>query len=205
MSFDKPCYVLGAGGHAKTLLDALHSQGADIKGCVDPGQKIDFCALGNIQVLGDDSALETLDPNDVYLFNGIGSIGEPNVRKEIYKKHIKNGFIFPSIVHASAIVSPFAQIGSGCIIQAGSIIQAGTEIGDNVIINTQASIDHDCVIGDHTHIAPGATLCGAVGVGSSVHVGAGATVIQNINIGANAIIGAGAVIKRDVAPGEKVV
>lgn len=204
MRFDKPCYIIGAGGHAKTLLDALRSRGADVTGCVDPAKKIGETVLGDITVLGGDAIIENLNPVTAYLFNGIGSVKTPDIRMSVFKKFTAMGFHFPPAIHARASISDFSTIGSGSVVQAGSVLQAGVTLGDNVIVNTQASIDHDCHIADHSHIAPGAILCGDVRIGNRTHIGAGATIIQNTTIGDDVIIGAGVVIKADVPSGSTI-
>ena len=205
-----PVIVLGGGGHAKVLWDALQLCSVEIIGYTDPQAPQNQTPQGqngesHPKWLGADEVIHSYAPDSVLLVNGLGSIGTPNLRKRIFEEWKQRGFRFASVVHPSAIVAQSAQIGEGAQIMAGAIVQAGAVVGHNCIINTRSSIDHDCVLGHHVHLAPGATLSGNVRVGDEVHIGTGASVIQNRVIEANAIVGAGAVVVKDVRSGSTVV
>ncbi|QXE90592.1 acetyltransferase [Geomonas subterranea] len=200
-----PVLIIGAGGHAKVLVEALLAEGALIAGMLDADPaRLGDSVLG-VPVIGDDNTAEDFPRDAVRLVNGIGSIGLPEMRRSIFERFSARGYRFATVVHPSAVVASDVELGAGAQIMAGAVLQPGCRIGDNVIINTRASVDHDCTIGDHTHIAPGVTLSGGVTVGSGCHVGTGATVIQGVRIGDGSVIGAGAVVTKDVAAGLTVV
>lgn len=190
--------IIGAGGHARVLVDALRAGGRDVAGfCSKDGDT----ASGNMTAvphIGDDATLLTLDPKTVTLINGVGTTGNAAARRGVFEKFQKAGFSFVTIIHPSAIVAVDCLIAEGAQIMAGAILQPGTRIGPNAIVNTGARVDHDCDIGAHAHVAPGACLAGSVTVGPAAHVGAGAVVIQGKSIGAAAIVGAGAVVISDI-------
>jgi sugar O-acyltransferase (sialic acid O-acetyltransferase NeuD family) len=191
--------ILGAGGHAKVLFEILRLQGRRVLGVTsaESGSK-SFCG---VPVLGGDEALENINANEVELVNGVGAIGNPDLRKEIFERSKAAGFTFTTSIHPSAVIASDVEIGEGAQIMAGAVIQPSARIGMNSIINTRAGIDHDCQVGTHAHIAPGATLCGNVTVGDLSLVGAGATVLQGVKIGQRCIIGAGAMLRVDAADG----
>jgi sugar O-acyltransferase (sialic acid O-acetyltransferase NeuD family) len=179
--------ILGAGGHAKVIIDAAKLNGLSIDGLYDDIKKINSY-FGHYQIKG---------PIDEKVKgNSIIAIGDNEIRKNICFNYISITWV--TIIHPSAIISNDVQIGEGTVIMAGVVIQSGAKIGKHCIINTNASIDHDCVIDDFVHISPSATLCGNVLVGEGVHIGAGTTIIPNIEIAKWCIIGAGAVITKDV-------
>jgi len=198
---EKPIILLGAGGHAKVLLDALLKMNKKVIGIVD---KQTTKTLLNLPILGTDEKIEQFAPNSVQLVNGIGSIANTEKRTQIYNKFIKQGYKFANVIHPSVILANEIRLGQGIQIMAGAVIQVGSDIGDNSIINTQASIDHDCVIGKHVHIAPGVLLSGEVKIGDGSHIGTGTTIIQGIKIGTNALVGAGSVVVKNVANNKKV-
>jgi sugar O-acyltransferase (sialic acid O-acetyltransferase NeuD family) len=200
-----PVIVIGAGGHAKVLIDALLTIGIEVLGATDMDPvRLDSSICG-LRVLGDDNILVRYAPQAVRLVNGLGSVAVTTARQRIYEKYKGLGYSFETIIHPSAVVSKDVELSEGVQVMAGAIIQAGSRIGQNTIINTGATVDHDCEIGAHVHLAPGAILSGSVKVGSGTHIGTGAVVIQNILVGHNDIIGAGSVVVENIADCRKVI
>lgn len=201
---DAPIILVGAGGHARVLLDALALAGQRVLGLVDVDVARGGRELLGVRVLGDDDVLRGYEPSAVRLVNAIGSVRSMQERKRVYDTFVGRGYSFASVLHPAATLSPHAVVAPGAQIMAGVVLQAGAAIGLDTIVNTGATIDHDCRIGAHVHVAPGVTLSGDVQVGDESHVGAGATVIQGVRIGARCLIAAGAVVVRDVADGKTV-
>ena len=200
-----PIVGVGAGMHAKSLLDAIHSSGRfEVAGLVDDDPARAGGHLLGFPVLGPD-ALERLRAHGVaHAFAGVGGIGDSSGRRRIFERLLAAGFEVPPIVHASAIVSPWVRLGRGAQVLAAAVVNAAAEVGDDVIVNTGAIVEHDCRLAAHAHVAPGARLAGLVTVGEGAHVGIGAVVIEGIRIGDGALVAAGAVVVRDVAAGERV-
>ena len=196
---EKPVILLGAGGHAKVLLDILLEQNVEILGIAEKDGEDRPAGLYGVPVIGNDSDVQKYLPDEIELVNGVGSIGSTMLRQGLYEKFKRQGYHFRQVIHPCAVVSRRAELGEGVQVMAGAVVNIGTRIGANSIVNTKASIDHDCVIGMHVHIAPGATLSGGVAVGDESHVGAGATVLQGVNLGAGVIVGAGATVVGDLA------
>ena len=197
-----PIIVLGAGGHAKVLIDALLLLGANVIGVVAPesGRQV----IAGLPVLGGDEAVEGYAAGAVRLVNGVGSVARPVQRREVYEHFKSRGYVFQSVIHPSAIIARDVELGEGTQVMAGAVIQAGSRIGANAIINTRAAVDHDCRIGAHVHIAPGVTLCGSVSVEEGAHLGSGSTVVQGISIGPGCLVGAGSLVIQDVPSGAAV-
>ncbi|MFN0042820.1 MAG: acetyltransferase [Alphaproteobacteria bacterium] len=197
--------ILGGGGHARVVIDALLARGATIEGLVDPALAAGGKGAFDIRVLGGDEALIGRDPASVLLANGIGSTQSTERRRARFEYFIGLGFAFVQVIHPSATLARDACLAEGAQVMAGAVLQSGTALGRNVLVNTRASLDHECRIADHVHIAPGATLSGGVAVGEGSHVGTGAIVIQGVRIGRNCLIGAGAVVLKDVPDGATLV
>jgi len=196
-----PVLVLGAGGHAKVLIEALSASSIEILGVVDPDPALMGVTVLGVPVLGDDQEVLKYSSGAVRLVNGLGSIGLPNRRQSLFEQFKAEGYNFETVVHPSAVVASDAQLGEGSQVMAGVVIQPGCRIGMNAVLNTRVSIDHDCCIGDHVHIAPGTVLSGNVSVGKSTHIGTGSTIIQGINVGRHTVVGAGSVLLKDVPSG----
>lgn len=188
--------LLGGGGHAAVVAEALRTMGIAVAGIVahDPPAGV----LAGCLHLGGDEALLAGAARPA-LANGIGMIRPGSLRRRVFQRFA--GFPFPPVVHAAAVVAQGVTLGEGCQVMAGAVLQPGTRLGANAVVNTGACVDHDCVLGDHVHVAPRAVLSGGVTVGEDTLIGVGATVLQGIRVGAGCLVAAGAVVVRDVPDG----
>lgn len=197
--------MLGAGGHAAVLAEALLAQGRNLIAMVAPEPAHKNSPLAGItQLMSDESLLSAYSADQVDLVNGLGSLPSSVLRWQLFEYFSNHGYHFVSVVSPHAIISKYAKLAAGVQIMAGAIVQANARVGLNSIINTGAIVEHDCIIGAHNHIAPGATLSGSVITDSRVHIGTGANVIQGITIGEQAVVGAGTTIVRDI-PAQQVI
>lgn len=194
----KPVIVIGAGGHAAVVADALQAAGVNVLGFTDADPSKHRSKQCDLPVLGSDATvLAGSDRNDVLLANGVGGVKGTDVRRALQQRLQEEGWRFATVIHPTAIVSRHARIGNGAQLLAGSIVQALAAIGEGAIVNTAAVVEHDADVGDYVHVAPRALLCGAVTVGNYSHIGAGAVVRQGIRLGQRTLVGAGAVVVKD--------
>jgi len=196
------CVILGGGGHAAVVIDALLAARQGAPYCVldvDParwGKDI----LG-VPIRGGDDRLPELIREGVTCFVvGLGGVGDNGPRQRLFERGLAAGLSPVTVLHPSAVQSPQAHAGAGSVILAGAVVGVGAVLGVNVLVNTGSIIEHDCVVEDHVHVATGAKLGGAVRVEKGAHVGIGATVCQGLTVGEGAVIGAGAVVVKDVSP-----
>ena len=199
--------MLGGGGHARSLMDALISANQALPAAIlDPDSSLWGSDLAGIPVLGSDTLLASSDYRDFrHFIVGVGSAGDNRIRKKVFDRARRHKLEPVTVRHPTAVFSALASIGRGAQFLAGTILNASVTVGANVIVNTGAIIEHDCRLEPHSHVAPGARLAGNVWIGEGAHVGIGATVIQGITIGPWAVVGAGAVVTKDVPAGEVVV
>ncbi len=191
---------IGAGGHAKVVMDALRLCGEfEIVGLLDSDSLLHGKKVNGVQILGDDAMLDSLFRNGIkHVFIGVGGIADMSVRQAIFNKVVGLGFTVAGVVHPRACISPSAIMENGVQVMACAVINADVRIGKNVIVNTGAIIEHDCNISMSVHIASAAVVTGGVDVGSEAFIGAGATIRNSVRIGKRAVVGAGAVVIRDV-------
>ncbi|MAY34570.1 MAG: hypothetical protein CMN84_00570 [Spongiibacteraceae bacterium] len=195
----KDCILIGAGGHARVVQELAELSGANILGICDPKFQAASNQLWNgLKVLGGDDYLCELNPQKVFLLNGIGMMPGNRIRQLVYERFTQMGFRFPPLVHPFAWLSNRASIGDGAQLGAGCVVQPGASIDVNTIINTRSSVDHDSLLGEHCHLAPGATVCGDVRVGAGSFIGAGATITQGVTVAPETFIKAGSLTARDV-------
>ncbi len=192
---------LGAGGHAKVVIDILrHYSDHEIFCLLDPNPDLHATFLYNIPILGDDTLLPSLGGHGVtHFFVGMGGATRLFPRSQLFDKGLATNLMPVTAVHPTAVIASSVTLGKGVTIMATAVINADTYVGDNVIVNTGAIVEHDCTIEDHVHIAPGAVLSGGVQIGAQTLVGVGAVVRQGIKIGHHVLIGAGSVVVKDVA------
>lgn len=193
---DAPIVVVGAGGHAHVVVDALGTRPS--VGYVSPEPAVDL-RLG--EFFGGDEAIAGLAAEGFAFALGLGFVDAAGAaRRAAILELLADGELV-TIIHVAATVSPSASIGAGTFVAAAAVVGTDAQVGRATIINTGALIDHDCVVGRNVHIAPGVTLSGAVRVGANTLIGAGATVIQGISIGSDVVVGAGSVVVTDLPDG----
>lgn len=122
--------------------------------------------------------------------------------RQKYHDLLKNaGFILATLIADTAIVSPHAVIGQGCIVRHGAVVSAQAVVGDNTVISDGAYIGHDSFVGANVYVAPGVNLNGSVVVGDTTFIGTGAVVLPEVQVGRECVIGAAACVNRDVGDG----
>jgi sugar O-acyltransferase (sialic acid O-acetyltransferase NeuD family) len=198
--------LIGAGGHARVVIDAARSSGAfDVVAVVDARLELKATRFEGVEIVGDEASLDPLRTAGVgAALLGVGSVDVGDVRCALYTRIAAMGFEFPVVVHRAATVAPSATIGPASVVFAGAIVNPGARIGTNVIVNTAAIVEHDVTIEDHAHVSPGAHLAGGVTIGPRSHIGIGSTILQGVRIGEAVVVGAGAVVLHDVADGMRV-
>ncbi len=194
MAPNTPIMIIGAGGYARTIHDAIMSKGKfDVLGFVDnhveAGQE--FCGLP--------VRLETEFVQSGFSGGIVVGLGDNGLRAKIvnvYRKRLPSA-TFPIIVHPRAIVSPSAQIGSGTVILGGAVVGANASVGEFCSVWTNAVIEHDSVASDFVTLAPSATTGGNVVIGARTFLGLGCRIIHGVTLGEDCVVGAGAVLTKN--------
>lgn len=182
--------ILGASGHGKVVADCAELCGWSSISFFDDAWP-DKTSNGAWSIAGDSrSLLRRLSEFDGVLV----AIGNNQIRSAKLQELVEGGARVPVLIHPSAVVSRYVEIGAGSVLFAGAVVNVDCHIGTGAIINTAASIDHDCRLGNAVHISPGARLAGGVRVGDRSWVGIGASVKQLVEIGADVTVGAGAAV-----------
>ncbi|MBX3096495.1 MAG: hypothetical protein KF812_06495 [Fimbriimonadaceae bacterium] len=166
--------VIGAGGHARVVVDTLRMSGREIYGLLDADTNRHGEIYEGSTIQGGDGLLPELFQRGVTEFIvGIGSIGRPSARVRAYDMGLSFGFVAATAVHPEGTVACSAKIGSGTLVAAGAVINPASTIGLNAIVNSMALVEHDVEVGDHAHLAPGSRVLGGCRVGARTHIGAG--------------------------------
>ncbi len=115
---------------------------------------------------------------------------------EFLKK--KYGLRFSQLVHPTACVSPYAEIGQGVFIGAVSVISPGCVLKNHVFVNRGVTVGHDTVLHEYVRLNPGCNIAGHVQIFDGATIGIGANIIEELVIGKESVVAAGAVVIRDV-------
>jgi sugar O-acyltransferase (sialic acid O-acetyltransferase NeuD family) len=189
----KPIFIIGAGGHAKSVAEIALAMGYDIKAFISPDSP-------SHTLLG--SKIQPELPQDLNLTKDSIAIGiGANWTREKVWLELSNTFplsMFPALTHPSASVAVDTQIGAGSTIHQNASIGPSTTLGIFCTLNTAASIDHDCLIGNFASIGPGAHTGGNVTVGDRAALGIGSITRHGIQIGSDSVLGAAAYAHRPI-------
>jgi sugar O-acyltransferase, sialic acid O-acetyltransferase NeuD family len=188
---------MGAGGHARVVIDVARASGFDPVAALDPAPSEASC--NGVNVAGGDEMAEEMLRSGIT--RAVIAIGDNELRAKIGANLRRLGFCLPALIHPSACVSASAQVGQGSVVMPMAVINAGAQIGELAIINSGAIVEHDCRIGNAAHIAPGSVLGGCVTIGAQAFMGIGTTARPNAIVGERATVGAGSTVIGTVAPG----
>lgn len=143
----------------------------------------------------------TIQPEDCF----ICAVGDPQARLQYATMLSKRGATFINILHPTAIISPSAHLGIGCILCPGVVIGANATIGNFVVLNTYSTIGHDASLGDGCTINSHCDVTGWAKLEEGVFMGSHASILPHIVAQAYAVIGAGSVAIRNVPAHQTVV
>lgn len=190
--------VIGAKGHAKDIVAVLDKRLLkDLAFYDDVSKNISSSFLGKFPIIKDLAAAKEYYKNKSKQF-ALG-VGGPLVRKNLSEKFSKEGFVFTSVISATATIGTYeVYLGQGLNIMHNVFISNAVIIGNGVLLNAGVLVHHDCKIGDYVEVSPGAVVLGGAEIGNLSFIGASATILPNVKVGQNVVIGAGAVIVKDV-------
>ncbi len=181
--------LIGAGGHAKVVAEAIMASGAyDIVAAIDKNKTTNSYLMNHIPIRSDTTGLT--------VGNFIVAIGDNQRRRQCFEEFVALGWSPKSIIHSQSIISASVSIGPGVFVGPGAIVHTEARIGANSIVNSGAVVEHDCLVGPHCHIAPGAILGGSVTLGAGAFIGLGSVILPLIEVGDWSVLGAGSTLVR---------
>lgn len=183
-------YVIGAGGHAKVVMQSLRRAGVPVAAIFDDRPELRGANFCGAPVVGPIAQLTEMPRRPVVL-----AIGDNRCRRRIAEQWNLDWF---TLVDPQAVVMPDVVLGPGTVVFPGAIVQTGSRLGRHVIVNNAATVDHDCTVGDFVHLAPGVHLAGKVSVEEGAFLGIGAAVIPNTTVGCWSVVGAASAVVRDI-------
>jgi len=159
-------YIIGAGTLGRLILEIIESHENDeVGGFYDDG----YPELK--QVLGYEVIGKIADTNILVGENLAIGIGEPKYRKQIFEEKSNQGFIFPPLIHSSAVISKYGTIEDGVIIGANSSVLNGSRVKKGSCILSHVNINQDVLIESFCLIGAGVTIGNNARLGEGCHIG----------------------------------
>jgi sugar O-acyltransferase (sialic acid O-acetyltransferase NeuD family) len=131
------------------------------------------------------------------LYDVVVAIGDPWDRKR-FVESMPFETTWATIIHPTAIISKWVEIGEGSIITAGTILTCDIKVGKHAHLNLQTTITHDCEIGDYFTAGPAVHISGNCKIGDCVNIGTTAALRNGISICNNVTIGMGSVVVKNI-------
>ena len=195
--------IVGAGGFGRELFQWIKDINAvkptwEIAGFIDD----DIQALDGVEtdgkIIGTIKDWQPKEDEEFAL-----AMGSPALKRKIVGILKAKGAKFATVIHPTALLSPFAHYGEGFIMFPYSKLSCNTTVGDFVTL-LSTPIGHDNVIGEYTVISGGCNIVRNVKIGKDVFLAAGVCIAQDVVIGDGAYLGLGSVVLKDVEAGKKV-
>jgi len=194
----KRVVILGSGAAAVPVIDGFqNSDRYEVVGCIADDTDPSRLVLG-VPIIGTMDRIESLRDEGLAAVIGVGGWTNNRARRRLFERALAAGVELVSDVHPSAVVSPSARLGVGCLVAEGVVIQGGVVLGSDVLVSPLTSIGHQSTIGDHCFLSTGVSIGGNVRIGPDVMVAMGAVIVSRVTVGAGALIAAGAVVVDDV-------
>ncbi|MEZ3115654.1 hypothetical protein RYH80_06960 [Halobaculum sp. MBLA0147] len=180
-----------AGGHSKTVIEALARSGEPVDMVVDDDESVLGTTHRGHEVRRPED--DVLEDHDWIVANGVGS-----VRALIADQITTTGGECRSFVDRDAVVDVETDTLSHVYVSAGCYVCAEVTLGANVLLDGGVYVGHETTVGPNVTLAPNTTLGGDVEIGANSFVGLGSTVRPDVSIGSDVVVGAGATVVDDV-------
>ena len=195
--------IIGASGFGREVLQIIKdiNKGKptwNVLGFLDDnpdaleGYECDYAVIGSIR---------EWEPKENEHF--VMAIANPKIKEEVTTRLEGKGAQFVSIIHPTAIIGSFNQIGRGIVVYPYAKITVNTTIG-NFVTLLGSNIGHDATIGDYTTISGMCAINGHALIGRRVFIGGHAVIAPSKKVGDDAYVGSGSVVVTNVRAGYKV-
>jgi len=161
--------ILGAGGHGRSVCDAITASSDYVVGYLDDALPAGTLVNGT-PVLGALSLAWDLDrlfetsvesaPDQVVV-----AIGNPALRQTWQQVLEHVAAPLGVVLHPRAIVSATAQLGPRSVVLAGAVVNANASLDQGVLVNSGAVVDHDAICGAYSQLGVNAAMAGGSRLG----------------------------------------
>lgn len=196
----KNLIIVGASGFGRELVQWIEDINRitpewNILGFIDDnlraleGYKCDYSIIGDIQ---------TWIPKENEYF--ACALAFPVVKQKVVGMLKEKGAQFATLIHPTALINKYAEIGEGVVVTPRSNINANAVVGNFVSV-LGSGIGHDAVVGDFSTLSGRCSINGHVKIGKLVYVACGVSIAPAKKIGDGATVGIGSVVISNIKPG----
>lgn len=199
----KDVIIVGASGFGRELVQWIEdinkvSPEWNILGFIDDnpnaldGSRCEYHIIGSIK--------DWEPKGDEYL---ACALAFPEVKCKVVTMLKERGAKFATLIHPTAIISRYAELGEGVVVTPRSNVNADAKVGDFVSI-LGSGIGHDAIVGDYSTLSGRCSINGHVEIGSKVYIACGVSIAPSKIVGDGATIGIGSVVIKNVKAGSTV-
>jgi len=193
----KKLMIIGAGGHARELLEWVKDINQieptwEFMGFLDDNKAALDGTNCSYSIIGGIHDWDKFD--NIYFAVGIA---DPATKEKVCSMFLEKGAQFASIIHPSVRIADNAVYGMGFVAYPNAFVCSDVKVG-NFVTLLSSKIGHDCVIGDYCTILSYCGVNGNTTFGKRVFVGNHATMVQGLTIGNDVTIGLGSVVIKDI-------
>jgi sugar O-acyltransferase (sialic acid O-acetyltransferase NeuD family) len=188
----KKLCIMGTGGFAREILCCFR----DITGNTE---NVCFMTNDESQITSDLMGVPVVREADFdeLTHDAIIGVAEPAVREKIVDS-LPQKTVYRTLIHPTAVISPWVKIGEGSIITAGCILTCNIQIGSHAQLNLNTTVGHDCVIEDFFTTAPGCQISGNCNFDKRVYLGTAVSVRQGLTITKDTVVGMGGIVVKSI-------
>lgn len=199
----KSLIIVGASGFGREVLQWAkdtnkEKQEWSIKGFIDDNLDALKGFACDYQILG---TIEAWQPAENEVFTC--AIAKPSVKEHVVQLLKSKGANFINLVHPTAIIGEFCEVGEGLLVTPRAKISPNVKIGNFVTI-FGSGVGHDAIIGDFSSISGNCSVNGHVRLGKRVFVGSNVCIAPSKKIGDDVFIGMGSMVVSNIKAGYKV-
>ena len=161
--------ILGAGGHGRSVCDAIAANGDHVVGFLDDalpsGTLVNATpVLSGLSLVWDLNrffdASDEAPPDQVVV-----AIGNPALRQTWQQVLEQVAAPLGVVLHPRAIVNATVQLGPGSVVLAGAVVNANASLHQGVLVNSGAVVDHDAICGAYSQLGINAAMAGGSRLG----------------------------------------
>jgi sugar O-acyltransferase (sialic acid O-acetyltransferase NeuD family) len=204
----KDLIILGAGGTGREVAEAIEDINSfgrkwNLVGFLDDDPQKHGSESNGYPVLGSISAAAKYPTCHFVIV--LGNQHDLGLTKRVFERLSLDVSRFATLIHPTARVSRYTEIGPGTVVLQNCVITSNTRLGSHVLMLFGSHIGHDCIVDDYVVLAPNAVLAGGVCVREGCYIGANATILQKTKVGPRSCVGMGAAVFSDVESNSTVV